>query len=402
VGCKQQKQLNFFLHFRVSLVAWRRIAPNKGLDLFDLKGSMGIRRVLRGVCVGAMSLGFVAPVVPVAAQASTSSAAPKQPAKQAQAPTPKQAKPASKPQQTKAQQKKTQQVKKKSQQTKKVARTPRNPNDRMSAGSKLGLQSAMTEASLKSSSVLVVDQISGEILFEKNPDSVLPIASITKLMTALVVAEADLPMSEMLRITQEDADLEKGVGSRLRVGTQLTRGELMHLALMSSENRAAHALGRAYPGGMDAFVVAMNIKARQLGMSATQFTEPTGLNAGNISSPRDLVRLVEEAYLVPLIREYSTAQNLMVRVGSRSQQFRNSNALVRTEAWELGLSKTGFIREAGRCLVMQAEVERRPVILVMLDAPGTQHRLRDAEMIRRWLIQQAEKPNKLAPKPPAA
>ncbi|CAM8646028.1 DacC D-alanyl-D-alanine carboxypeptidase [Burkholderiales bacterium] len=368
--------------------------------MFDLKSSMGVRRVLRGVCVGAMSLGLVAPVVPVAAQASTSSAAPKQPAKQAQAP--KQAKPASKPQQTKAQQKKTQQVKKKSQQTKKVARTPRNPNDRMSAGSKLGLQSAMTEASLKSSSVLVVDQISGEILFEKNPDSVLPIASITKLMTALVVAEADLPMSEMLRITQEDADLEKGVGSRLRVGTQLTRGELMHLALMSSENRAAHALGRAYPGGMDAFVVAMNIKARQLGMSATQFTEPTGLNAGNISSPRDLVRLVEEAYLVPLIREYSTAQNLMVRVGSRSQQFRNSNALVRTEAWELGLSKTGFIREAGRCLVMQAEVERRPVILVMLDAPGTQHRLRDAEMIRRWLIQQAEKPNKLAPKPPAA
>ena len=272
----------------------------------------------------------------------------------------------------------------------------------MSAGSKLGLQSAMTEASLKSSSVLVVDQISGEVLFEKNPDSVLPIASITKLMTALVVAEADLPMSEMLRITQEDADLEKGVGSRLSVGTRLTRGELMHLALMSSENRAAHALGRTYPGGMEAFVVAMNIKARQLGMSATQFTEPTGLNAGNVSSPRDLVRLVEEAYLVPIIREYSTAQNLMVQVGSRSQQFRNSNALVRTESWELGLSKTGFIREAGRCLVMQAEVERRPVILVMLDAPGTQHRLRDAEMIRRWLIQQAEKPNRLSGKAPAA
>lgn len=375
--------------------------------MFDLKGSMGIRRVLRGVCVGAVSLGLVAPVLPLAAQTSSSSAAPKQTPKQAQAP--KKAQPAKKTQQTKAQQrktqqakKKTQQAKKKSQQTKKVARTPRNPNDRMSAGSKLGLQSAMTEASLKSSSVLVVDQISGEILFEKNPDAVLPIASITKLMTALVVAEADLPMSEMLRITQEDADLEKGVGSRLRVGTRLTRGELMHLALMSSENRAAHALGRTYPGGMDAFVVAMNIKARQLGMSATQFTEPTGLNAGNVSSPRDLVRLVEEAYLVPLIREYSTAQNLMVRVGSRSQQFRNSNALVRTEAWELGLSKTGFIREAGRCLVMQAEVERRPVILVMLDAPGTQHRLRDAEMIRRWLIQQAEKPSKLVSKAPAA
>lgn len=300
-----------------------------------------------------------------------------------------------------AQSKKKQASAKKKQASTKVARKPRDPNDRMSAGSKLGLQSAMTEASLKSSAVLVIDQISGEVLFEKNPDSVLPIASITKLMTALVVAEADLPMTEMLAITQEDADLEKGVGSRLRVGTRLNRGELMHLALMSSENRAAHALGRTYPGGMDAFVDAMNIKAQQLGMASSRFTEPTGLNAGNISTPRDLVRLVEESFLVPLIREYSTSQNLLIRVGGRSQQFRNSNALVRTDSWDLGLSKTGFIREAGRCLVMQAEVEKRPVILVMLDAPGTQHRLRDAEMIRRWLMQQAEKPLPAA-KPPAA
>ncbi len=297
--------------------------------------------------------------------------------------------------------KKRQASAKKKQASAKVARKPRDPNDRMSAGSKLGLQSAMTEASLKSSAVLVIDQISGEVLFEKNPDSVLPIASITKLMTALVVAEADLPMTEMLAITKEDADLEKGVGSRLRVGTRLNRGELMHLALMSSENRAAHALGRTYPGGMEAFVDAMNIKAQQLGMASSRFTEPTGLNAGNISTPRDLVRLVEESFLVPLIREYSTSQNLLVRVGKRSQQFRNSNALVRTDSWDLGLSKTGFIREAGRCLVMQAEVEKRPVILVMLDAPGTQHRLRDAEMIRRWLMQQAEK-QLPAVKPPAA
>jgi serine-type D-Ala-D-Ala endopeptidase (penicillin-binding protein 7) len=297
--------------------------------------------------------------------------------------------------------KKRQASAKKRQASAKVARKPRDPNDRMSAGSKLGLQSAMTEASLKSSAVLVIDQISGEVLFEKNPDSVLPIASITKLMTALVVAEADLPMTEMLAITKEDADLEKGVGSRLRVGTRLNRGELMHLALMSSENRAAHALGRTYPGGMEAFVDAMNIKAQQLGMASSRFTEPTGLNAGNISTPRDLVRLVEESFLVPLIREYSTSQNLLVRVGKRSQQFRNSNALVRTDSWDLGLSKTGFIREAGRCLVMQAEVEKRPVILVMLDAPGTQHRLRDAEMIRRWLMQQAEKQLPAA-KPPAA
>ncbi|MDA0846895.1 MAG: serine hydrolase [Proteobacteria bacterium] len=297
--------------------------------------------------------------------------------------------------------KKRQASAKKRQASAKVARKPRDPNDRMSAGSKLGLQSAMTEASLKSSAVLVIDQISGEVLFEKNPDSVLPIASITKLMTALVVAEADLPMTEMLAITKEDADLEKGVGSRLRVGTRLNRGKLMHLALMSSENRAAHALGRTYPGGMEAFVDAMNIKARQLGMASSRFTEPTGLNAGNISTPRDLVRLVEESFLVPLIREYSTSQNLLVRVGKRSQRFRNSNALVRTDSWDLGLSKTGFIREAGRCLVMQAEVEKRPVILVMLDAPGTQHRRRDAEMIRRWLMQQAEKQLPAA-KPPAA
>ncbi len=303
--------------------------------------------------------------------------------------------------QAKPQTKQRQASSRKRQASTKVARKPRDPNDRMSAGSKLGLQSAMTEASLKSSAVLVIDQISGEVLFEKNPDSVLPIASITKLMTALVVAEAELPMTEVLAITQEDADLEKGVGSRLRVGTRLNRGELMHLALMSSENRAAHALGRTYPGGMEAFVDAMNIKARQLGMASSRFTEPTGLNAGNISTPRDLVRLVEESFLVPLIREYSTSQNLLIRVGERSQQFRNSNALVRTDSWDLGLSKTGFIREAGRCLVMQAEVEKRPVILVMLDAPGTQHRLRDAEMIRRWLMQQAEKPLP-ATKPPAA
>jgi D-alanyl-D-alanine endopeptidase (penicillin-binding protein 7) len=268
----------------------------------------------------------------------------------------------------------------------------RDPTNRMSAGTRLGLRSALTDVTLNSSAVLVVDQISGEVLLEKNPSSVLPIASITKLMTALVVAEAELPMDERISITQDDADLEKYSKSRLKVGTQLTRAQVMHLALMSSENRAAHALGRTYPGGMAAFVEAMNIKALQLGMKDSKFVEPTGLNAGNVSSPRDLVRLVEEAHQVSEIREFSTAKNLVVKVGGRSQQYMNSNALARGDRWELGLSKTGFIKEAGRCLVMQAEVEDRPVIMVMLDAQGKNQRLRDAERIRRWLIQQAENP----------
>ena len=268
----------------------------------------------------------------------------------------------------------------------------RDPTNRMSAGTRLGLRSALTDVTLNSSAVLVVDQISGEVLLEKNPNSVLPIASITKLMTALVVAEAELPMDEKIAITQDDADLEKYSKSRLKVGTQLTRAQVMHLALMSSENRAAHALGRTYPGGMSAFVEAMNIKALQLGMKDSKFVEPTGLNAGNVSSPRDLVRLVEEAHQVSEIREFSTAKNLVVKVGGRSQQYMNSNALARGDRWELGLSKTGFIKEAGRCLVMQAEVEERPVIMVMLDAQGKNQRLRDAERIRRWLIQQAENP----------
>ena len=266
----------------------------------------------------------------------------------------------------------------------------RDPRNRMSAKSKLGVQSAMTTAALSSSAALVVDQISGEVLFEKNPNTVLPIASITKLMTALVVAEADLPMDEMLTVTQEDADLEKGVKSRLAVGTRLTRGEFMHLALMSSENRAAHLLGRNYPGGLDAFVAAMNIKAKHLGVTDSRFVEPTGLSASNVSSPRDLVRLVEESHRVEEIREYSTARKLNIRVRGRDTQFINTNALARGDQWDLGVSKTGFIREAGRCLVMQAEVDRRPVIMIMLDASGKEQRLRDAERLRRWIIQQAD------------
>ena len=270
-------------------------------------------------------------------------------------------------------------------------RIQKDPSNRMGASTRLGLQSVLTEAALSSSAVLVVDQISNEVLFEKNSDAVLPIASITKLMTAVVVSEAGQPMDELLTVSQEDADLEKNARSRLVVGTQLTRGQFLHLALMSSENRAAHLLGRHYPGGLGAFVRAMNAKAIQLGMTASRFVEPTGLNSANVSSPRDLARLVEEAHSLPQIREYSTARNMLVSVRGRQQHFINTNALARGSEWELGLSKTGFIREAGRCLVMQASIEDRPVIMVMLDASGKQQRLQDAERIRRWLIQQADR-----------
>jgi D-alanyl-D-alanine endopeptidase (penicillin-binding protein 7) len=240
---------------------------------------------------------------------------------------------------------------------------------------------------------MVVDQVSGQVLIEKNADAELPIASITKLMTALVVLDAQLSLDEKVIITRSDARLEKNPPSRLPVGARLTRGELLHLALMSSENRAAQALGRSYPGGLSGFVRAMNVKAVKLGMASSRFTEPTGLNAGNVSSPRDLIRLVEEAYLHPEIRRYSTAKQLSITVRGRTLQFRNSNTLVRAERWDLGLSKTGFIRDAGRCLVMQAEVESRPVIIVILDAQGKHHRVRDAETIRKVLIQKAAAPS---------
>jgi D-alanyl-D-alanine endopeptidase (penicillin-binding protein 7) len=272
---------------------------------------------------------------------------------------------------------------------KRVARVVRDPENLMSAGTRMGLRSALSDVALNSSAVMVIDQISGEALIEKNPDAVLPIASITKLMTALVVLDAGLPLEELVAITKEDADLEKNPRSRLPVGARFTRGELMHLALMSSENRAAHALGRTYPGGMQAFVEAMNVKALKIGMGRAHFTEPTGLNNGNVASPRDLVRLVEESYLVPEIREYSTSRDLVVRVRGRPVQFKNSNALARGEEWDLGVSKTGFIRDAGRCLVMQAEFESRPVIMVMLDAQGKRQRERDAHRIRDYILQQA-------------
>jgi D-alanyl-D-alanine endopeptidase (penicillin-binding protein 7) len=256
---------------------------------------------------------------------------------------------------------------------------------RPSFGQLYGLHSAEDPLDLKSSVALVMDQDTNEVLFSKNPQAVLPIASLTKLMTALVVTEARLPLDEVLTISQDDVDTEKGSRSRLTVGTQLTRGEMMHLALMSSENRAAHALGRHYPGGLNAFVAAMNRKAVELGMSASRYVEPTGLSSRNQSSARDLATLVKAAHHYPLIRELSVSPEHQVAVGRRHLQFRNTNGLVRDPDWEIGLQKTGYISEAGRCLVMQATLAGRQLIMVFLDSAGKYSRIGDAERVRKWV-----------------
>ena len=267
---------------------------------------------------------------------------------------------------------------------------------RPSFGQVFGLHSAADPLDLKSSVALVMDQETNEVLFSKNSKAVLPIASLTKLMTALVVTEARLPLDEVLTVSQDDVDTEKGSRSRLRVGTQLTRGEMMHLALMSSENRAAHALGRHYPGGMSAFVAAMNRKSIELGMADTRYVEPTGLSSQNQSSARDLATLVKAAHNYPLIRELSTSPEYEVAVGRRQLQFHNTNRLVHNPEWDIGLQKTGYISEAGRCLVMQAKMAGRQLIMVFLDSAGKYSRLGDAERVRKWV---SERPPVVAAPP---
>ncbi|MFN3297869.1 D-alanyl-D-alanine endopeptidase [Caldimonas sp.] len=266
--------------------------------------------------------------------------------------------------------------------------TAASATSRVSYGQAFGLHAVDDPLDLKSSVALVLDQDTEEVLFSKNPQAVLPIASLTKLMTALVVIEAGQPLDEMLTITREDIDTEKGSRSRLAVGTRLSREEMLHLALMSSENRAAHALGRHYPGGLGPFVAAMNRKARELGMHDTRFVEPTGLSSRNQSSARDLAVLVKATYDVPLIRELSTSPEYQVVVGKRQLHYRNTNGLVFNPSWEIGLQKTGYIAEAGRCLVMQAELAGRKLIMVFLDSAGRFSRLGDAERVRRWLLEQ--------------
>ena len=256
---------------------------------------------------------------------------------------------------------------------------------RPSFGQIAGLHQVSDPLELKSSVALVMDQDTKEVLLSKNDHAVLPIASLTKLMTGLLISEAKLPMDEHITITQDDVDTEKHSSSRLRVGTTLTRGEMMHLALMSSENRAAHALGRTYPGGLNAFVNQMNAKAKLLGMAGTRYVEPTGLSSSNQSSAHDLAILVNVAHADPLLRELSTSPNFEVAVGNRMMQFNNTNGLVKSDNWDIGLQKTVYISEAGRCLVMQAHVAGRKLIMVFLDSAGKFSRQADAERVRHWM-----------------
>ena len=239
---------------------------------------------------------------------------------------------------------------------------------------------------LKSAAALVVDLTDGHTIYGKNTQTVTPIASITKLMTAMVVLDAGLPLEETVYIDSADLDIVKHTYSRLGVGTGLPRSDMLRLALMSSENRAAASLGRAYPGGAEAFIAAMNRKAVELGMWNTRFVDPTGLSSENVSTADDLVKMVKGAYQYPLIREFTTTSAHEVgTVAGRNLQYRNSNGLVRSSTWEIGLSKTGYISEAGRCLVMQARIAARPVIIVLLDSWGTKTRIGDANRIKKWM-----------------
>jgi D-alanyl-D-alanine endopeptidase (penicillin-binding protein 7) len=266
-----------------------------------------------------------------------------------------------------------------------ASRASQLPQQRLSQGERLGLRATPDPLALRSSVALVIDQDTGEVLFSKNETAVLPIASITKLMMALIVTEAEQLLDQTLIITQADVDTLKGTTSRLRVGARLSRGEMLHLALMASENRAAHALGRNFPGGVQLFVAAMNRKARELGMTDTRFADPTGLSSGNQSSARDLAVLVKASSANDLIRSLTTSPVHHVAVGARDLRYRNSNRLVFSPQWSIGLQKTGYIREAGRCVVMQAQLADRHLIMVLLDATGPETRIADAERLRRWI-----------------
>jgi D-alanyl-D-alanine endopeptidase (penicillin-binding protein 7) len=255
----------------------------------------------------------------------------------------------------------------------------------LSAGDLAGLSHTSDPLSLRSNVALVLDQDTSEVLFEKNARVALPIASITKLMTGLVVVQAHQDMGEVITISDADVDRHKFTSSRLRVGARMTRGDLLHIALMSSENRAAAALGRNYPGGIKAFVEAMNDKARELGMTDTHYVDSSGLSSDNVSSARDLAKLVGVAHQEPLLREYTTDPNYVVAASGRPMRFNNTNYLVSLPDWNIGLQKTGFINEAGRCLVMQALIQGRKVIMVFLDSKGKMSRTADAGRIRHWL-----------------
>ena len=238
---------------------------------------------------------------------------------------------------------------------------------------------------LRSAAVVVQDQRTGEFLLAKKSATAMPIASITKLMTAMVILDAKLDMDELITIGEEDKDTLRHSHSHLVVGTQLTRREALLVALMASENRAAHALARSYPGGVGALVAAMNEKARLLDLGDTRFEDPTGLSDGNISSAQDLSRLVDVACRYPQICTFTTQREVVLRQGRKRLHYVNTNALIRNPRWQIGLSKTGYIEEGGRCLVMQALLAQRPVLIVLLNSTGKNTRLADAKRIKDWM-----------------
>lgn len=284
--------------------------------------------------------------------------------------------------------------------------TDRGPASASPAGPTLsfaraaGLHLAPDPLRLNSSVALLLNQDTGEVLVGKNDQAVVPIASLTKLMTALLVVEASQPMDEVIKITEEDVDTERHSRSRLKVGTALTRQEALHLALMSSENRAAHALGRTYPGGLPKMVEAMNARAQQLGMKNTSYVDPTGLSNLNQSTARDVAVLVGAVAKNPVLAEYSTTPAHLASLGGRTLQYVNSNRLVRNRktSWNIELQKTGYIVEAGRCLTMLTDVGGHDLIMVLLDADSNGARMADAERMRRWVVAQYGIPESVAEK----
>ena len=252
-------------------------------------------------------------------------------------------------------------------------------------GAALGAATRPARLVLRSAAVLIQDQKSGELLYQKRTDEALPIASITKLMTAMVLLDAHSDLKQPLTILEEDKDLLRHSRSHLPVGTRMSVEEALLVALMASENRAAHALGRTYPGGLAACVAAMNAKAHALGLQETRFEDPAGLSGGNVSSARDLAKVVDQAHHYPMIRSFSTTASTLIQSGRRTLQFHNTNHLIQSSAWQIGLSKTGYIEESGQCLVMQARMAERNLLIVLLDASGRESRFNDANRIRQWM-----------------
>ena len=263
-------------------------------------------------------------------------------------------------------------------------------------------RSAAREPALRSSAALVLDATGSSVLYARRSDVAMPIASITKLMTALVVMEAGQPLDEVIEVSAADVSRGRGAVSRLTPGAQLSRGDLMHLALMASENRAAHALGRGYPGGLEACVAAMNAKARELGMTSAHFVEPTGLSDEDVASAEDLSKLVMAAAKVPVIREYSTDTSYQVRVGRRMLTYRSTDSLTSKSDWDIVVQKTGYIARAGRCLVMQTVIDARTVVIVLLNSYGKRTRVADARRIRRWMESTEHLHGETPPAAPAA